>query len=199
MGWGEVGWGEVGLGGGGVGWGEVEVGWGHQERLCTTHRQMAMGQKPNRTSEHPNPTTKIGPQKGGEFTCPTMGSQNGIDHSQITPTKNGHAPPPMESRRSYINLSMGEPVAQSWGQPWGWRPISFGWKPKGTAADLWGETNGDCGLFWGGDTQKQLASLRCCFGERVLEGNNNKKRFSWLLGRETYQAARCPMCSFRCY
>ena len=34
-----------------------------------------MGQNPNRTpSEHPNPTTKIGPKLGGEFTHPEMGS-----------------------------------------------------------------------------------------------------------------------------
>ena len=34
-----------------------------------------MGQKPNRTpSEHPNPTTKIGSEMGGEFTY----NQNGI-------------------------------------------------------------------------------------------------------------------------
>ena len=32
---------------------------------------MAMGQNPNRTpSEHPNPTTKIGPKMDGEFTYP---------------------------------------------------------------------------------------------------------------------------------
>ena len=31
--------------------------------------QVAMGQNPNRTpSEHPNPTTQIGPKMGGEFT-----------------------------------------------------------------------------------------------------------------------------------
>ena len=32
---------------------------------------MDVGQNPNRTaSEHPNPTTKIGTQMGGEFTSP---------------------------------------------------------------------------------------------------------------------------------
>ena len=34
---------------------------------------MAMSQNPNRTpGEHPNPTTKIGSQMGGEFTYPKM-------------------------------------------------------------------------------------------------------------------------------
>ena len=42
-------------------------------------RDVAMGQNPNRTSEPPNPTTKIGSKMGGEFTYPKMGSQNGFD------------------------------------------------------------------------------------------------------------------------
>ena len=40
------------------------------------------GQNPGypKSSEHPNPTTKIGPKTGGEFTYPKMGSQNGFDN-----------------------------------------------------------------------------------------------------------------------
>ena len=44
---------------------------------------MAMGQNPNRTpSKHPNPTTKIGSNMGGEFTYPKMGSRNGFDNQK---------------------------------------------------------------------------------------------------------------------
>ena len=44
---------------------------------------MAMGQNPNRTpSEHPSPTTKIGPKTGGEFTyCKTVALV--LTHSHI--------------------------------------------------------------------------------------------------------------------
>ena len=38
-------------------------------------KDMATGQNPNRlvSSEHPNPTTKIGSKMGGEFTYPKLG------------------------------------------------------------------------------------------------------------------------------
>ena len=47
---------------------------GESDQIRAFERNMVMGQNPNRTpSEHPNPTTKIGSEMGGEFTYPSNG------------------------------------------------------------------------------------------------------------------------------
>ena len=60
----------IGCWGWGWGWGEEagRVGRaGSGGRVGDGGWEVAMGQNPNRTSEHPNPTTQIGPNTGGKF------------------------------------------------------------------------------------------------------------------------------------